>query len=65
MTFPTKSTFLIQGMMPGRTSLHFSPIKEQQKVAKILHDGHDILKSSIETTAGQQIKDITIVIGTD
>ena len=64
MHFPTKSTFVIQGMMPGQTMLDFLPNKERQKVVKILYDGRDILKSGIETKPGQEIKDVTIVIGT-
>jgi beta-lactamase regulating signal transducer with metallopeptidase domain len=64
MLFPTKSTFLIQGLMPGHTVLSFSPQKEKQTVLKILHNGHDIMKSGIDTKPGQEIKDITIVIGT-
>ena len=62
MVFPTKSTFLIQGMMPGQTMLGFSPQKEGQHVVKILHGGHDVLKSGIHTKPGQEIKDVTIVI---
>ena len=64
MIFPTKSTFIIQGMMPGHTMLSFSPNKEKQKVVKILHDGQDILKSGIDTKPGQEIKEFTIVVGT-
>ncbi len=64
MLFPTKSTFLIQGMKPGHTTIGFSPKKEGQKVVIILHDGQDIIKSGIETKPGQEIKDVTIVIET-
>jgi beta-lactamase regulating signal transducer with metallopeptidase domain len=62
MIFPTKGTFLIQGMMPGHTKLGFSPQKEGQHVLKILRDGQDILTSGITTKPGQEIKDVTIVI---
>jgi hypothetical protein len=65
MIFPTKSTFAIQGMMPGHTLIGFSPNKEGQKVVKILHDGDNIMESGINTKAGEEIKDITIVIGTE
>ena len=65
MLFPTKSTFIIQGLMPAHTMLGFSPQKEKQKVVKILYDGRDIMKSGIDTKPGQEIKDVTIVIGTD
>jgi hypothetical protein len=30
---------------------------------KILHDGRDIMESGIQTKPGQEIKDVTIVIG--
>lgn len=63
--FPTRSTFLIQGMMPGHTMIGLSPKKENQKVVKILYDGRDILESGIDTKAGDEIKDVTIVVGTD
>ena len=65
MVFPTKSTFVIQGMMPGHTLIGFSPNKEGQKVVKILHNGDNIMESGINTKAGEEIKDITIVIGTE
>ena len=64
MIFPTKSTFVIQGVMPGNTKLNFSPKKEGQEVVEILHDGQNILESGIESKPGQEIKDVKIVIGT-
>jgi hypothetical protein len=63
MVFPTNNTFIIQGMMPGHTTFEFLPQKEGQEVLKILHGGQDILYSGIDTEPGQEIKDITIVIG--
>ena len=63
MIFPTKSTFIIQGMMPGHTMIGFSPNKVGQKVVKILHDDQDIMKSGINTQPDQEVKDVTIVIG--
>ncbi|MGO8753374.1 MAG: carboxypeptidase regulatory-like domain-containing protein [Thermoguttaceae bacterium] len=63
MVFPTKSTFIVQGMIPGHTTFQFFPQKEGQAVLKILHAGQDILDSGIDTEPGQEIKDITIVIG--
>jgi len=63
MTFPTKSTFTFQGLKPGVTTISFSPKKENQKTVKILYQGKDVLKSGIETKPGQEIKDVTIVIG--
>ena len=65
MIFPTKSTFVIQGMMPGHTMIGFSPNKEGQKVVKILHDGDSIMELGLDTKPGEEIKDITIVIGTE
>ena len=64
MIFPTTSTFIIQGMMSGHTMLSFSPKKEGCKVLKILHDGRNVMESGIETEPGQEIRDVTIVIGT-
>jgi hypothetical protein len=64
MVFPTRSTFVFQSMKPGHTRITFSPQKEGQKVIKILHDGRDIMKSGLDTKPGQEIKDVTIVIGT-
>jgi hypothetical protein len=63
MLFPTPNTFLIQGLMPGHVEISFRPQKERQKVVKILYDGRDIQKSGIDTKPGQEIKDVTIVIG--
>ena len=63
MLFPTKKTFVIQDMMPGHTMITFSPKKERRKVVKILYDGRDIMESGIVTKPGQEIKDVTIVIG--
>ena len=61
--FPTTSTFIIQGVMPGPTMIGLSPNKEKQKVAKILYGGRDILTSGIDTKPGDEIKDVTIVVG--
>lgn len=71
MIFTTESTFVIQGMAPGRTIMMFLPNKESQKVVKIMHDGQDIMATpedefksgGIDTTPGQELKDMTIVIG--
>ena len=62
MLFPTKSTFVIQGMMLGHTMIGFLPNKEGQKVARILYDGRNIKESGIVSKPGQEIKDVTIVI---
>ena len=65
MHFPTESTFVIYGMQPGTTKLEFLPCKERQKVLKIMYDGRDVQESGIETKAGQEVKDVKIVIGAD
>jgi hypothetical protein len=62
--FPTASTFVIQGMMPGHTMIGLSPNKERQTVAKILYQGRDILAAGIDTKPGEEIKDVTIVVAT-
>lgn len=59
MIFPTESTFIVQGVMPGHTTFQF---ESPQKIAKILHAGQDILELGLDTEPGQEIKDITIVI---
>ena len=64
MLFPTKSTFVIQGMMPGHTIFSFMPQKEGQKLAEIRYDGRNIKESGIDTKPGQKLRDVTIVIGT-
>jgi hypothetical protein len=64
MHFPTKSTFLIQGMMPGKTLITFLPNKEGHKVVKILYDGKDIMQSGLVTKPGEEIKDVTVVMET-
>jgi len=64
MLFPTESTFVIQGVMPGHTTLSFAPQKEGQKVAEIRCNGRNVLDSGIDTRPGQEIKDVTIVIQT-
>ena len=51
--------------MPGHTMIGFSPNKEGQKVVKILHDGDSIMELGLDTKPGEEIKDITIVIGTE
>jgi hypothetical protein len=63
MVFPTRSTFVFPSMKSGHTLITFSPQEEGKKVTKILHDGQDIMKSGIQTKPGQEIKDVTIVIG--
>ena len=63
MIFPTKSTFIVQGMMPGQTMMSFYPKKEKCEVVGILHNGRNIMETGIETMPGQEIGDVTVVIG--
>ena len=63
MIFPTKSSFILRGMMPGQTMISFSPKKEDQVVKKILYNGKNIMETGIETKPGEEIEDVTIVIG--
>ena len=64
MIFPTKSTFVIQGVMPGHTMISFYPKKEGCEVVEILYNGQSIMETGIETKPGQEIEDVTIVIKT-
>ena len=64
MLFPAKNTFVVEGMMPGKTIISFSPKKEGCKVLKILYNGRNIMETGLETKPGREIKDVTIVIGT-
>ncbi|MFB0524444.1 MAG: carboxypeptidase-like regulatory domain-containing protein, partial [Phycisphaerae bacterium] len=62
MIFPTKNSFLLQGIMPGHTMISFSPKKEGQEVLEILYNGQNIMETGLETKPGQEIKDVVIVI---
>ena len=61
--FTTTNTLLIQGVMSGHTMIGLSPQKERQRVVKILYRGRDILESGIDTAPGEELKDVTIVVG--
>jgi hypothetical protein len=64
MLFPARNTFVVEGMMPGKTIFNFYPKKEGCKVSEILYNGRNIKETGLETKPGQEIKDITIVIET-
>lgn len=64
MDFPTPSTFIIEGIIPGKTVFRFHPKTEGQIVKEILYNGQNIRETGLETKPGQEIKDVTIVIGT-
>lgn len=63
MVFPTRNTFVFPSIKPGHALITFSPQEEGKRVIKILHNGQDIMKTGIETKAGQKIEDVQIVIG--
>jgi hypothetical protein len=63
MVFPTPRTFIIEGIIPGKTILRFHPRIKGRTVKEILHKGKNIIEAGIETKPGQEIKDVTIVIG--
>ena len=77
MIFPTRSTFVIPAVMPGDTTFRFHPKEEGKKVVKIIHngrvmeanvvkigdDGQDVLEAGLAIDPGQEVKDVTIVIG--
>jgi hypothetical protein len=64
MLFPARNTFVVEGMMSGKTIISFSPKKEGCKVSEILYNSRNIMETGLETKPGQEIKDITIVIET-
>ena len=63
MVFPTYTTFVLQGMMPGQTIITFAPQKQGQTVKEIICNGQNIMETGIETIAGQDVNDVQIVIG--
>jgi|GEM_PF-4191404 len=63
MDFPTSNTFVIEGMRPGKTILRFHPKSQERVLKEILYNGQNILETGIETQPGQEIKDVTIVVG--
>jgi hypothetical protein len=66
MIFPTESSFILPAVMPGKTLFNFHPRGDKgELVLKILHKDADIFKLStgLVTEPGQEIKDVTIVIG--
>ena len=63
MTFPTKGTFVIPAMTPGKKKLRFHPKSEGLTVTKIQQGGKDIFQTGIELIAGKEVKDVVIMIG--
>jgi hypothetical protein len=62
--FPTESTFVLPAMLPGKTTINFGPRGQGRRVLKILYEGNDISRTGLVTEAGQEIDDVTIVVGT-
>ncbi|MHC4601932.1 MAG: carboxypeptidase regulatory-like domain-containing protein [Planctomycetota bacterium] len=64
MIFPTESSFLFPAMVPGKTTISFRPRGQGERVLKTLYQGKDISRTGLVTEPSQEIKDLTIVIGT-
>ncbi|MFQ5790283.1 MAG: hypothetical protein ACE5JI_07360 [Acidobacteriota bacterium] len=65
MVFPTHNTFVFEGVMAGHTLVSFAPQKEDQVVKRIVYGGEDITHTGLVTKPGEEITDVTIVIGND
>lgn len=59
-----KTNCVVAAMMPGHTIITLSPKEKGRQVLKILHNGQSIMETGLQTKPGQEIKDVTIVIGT-
>lgn len=64
MVYPTPDTFFIEGVMPGKTRLIFSPREENRTVTRIVYNGRDILEGVIDVNPGDEIEGVSIVIET-
>ena len=62
MVFPSETSFLLPAVAPGEVALTFRPRGPGERVAKILHQGRDILETGLTVEAGQDITGVTIVI---
>ncbi len=62
MNFPTASTFIVEGMLPGQTTLNFEPKASDLVVQSILYEGQDVRSTGFDTGAERDIQDISIVI---
>jgi beta-lactamase regulating signal transducer with metallopeptidase domain len=65
MIFPTGSTFLLEGVAAGQTTLEFVPRRPGFSVKHILYNGADIERTGILTTPGQKLSGVVIVVGAD
>jgi beta-lactamase regulating signal transducer with metallopeptidase domain len=64
MTFPTTGSFMIRGLMPGRTKLSFDPKEPGAQVLKILSGDVDLAKTALVTFGGEQYEEIKVVLST-
>jgi protocatechuate 3,4-dioxygenase beta subunit len=63
MDFPTTSTFVVEGVMPGLTFVNFNPKASDLMVQSILYKGKDIGPTGFETSLSERdIQDVTIVL---
>lgn len=64
MMFPTETSFLFPAAMPGKTSFDFRPRGQGERLLKILYQDRDISRTGLVTEPGQDLDDVTIVVGT-
>lgn len=60
MAFPTPDTFEIPAAMPGALKFNVNP--RGARLIEIRHGDHDITRDTIQTSPGQMVNDITIVV---
>jgi hypothetical protein len=63
MIFPTRSTFVVMGMMPGDTSISFRPSLPGKDVLRVTVGERDVTKGGLLTRAGQRVEDVLITVG--
>lgn len=63
MLFPTSSTFVIRGMLPGKTKFWFNPYTKGKKLVDILYNGQSYMDRALETKLGEDIQDVRLVMG--
>ncbi len=63
MVFPSETSFLLPAVAAGEVLIRFRPRGRGERVTKILHQGRDILKSGLTVTPGQDVTDVSIVVG--
>ncbi|MBN1507635.1 MAG: carboxypeptidase regulatory-like domain-containing protein [Sedimentisphaerales bacterium] len=63
MNFPTPSTFLIEGLLPGLTFVNFNPKTSDLVVQSILYKGKNITLAGFETSlSDREVQEVTIVL---